>query len=209
MSKRLYILFFLSLVFVINLWLYYFSSDYRFFLKKLKYGDDTVIHVEKQKLTDDYVIKNDLPIDTKDISSQEKTSLDKFVIDNTDKEFTSYFSGYLDLSNLKVDDSMLFSITEEYPDNYWLYNWNDLSVYCFWVKSFDSMFDFFDVLSYDKALSLKKIKLYWFKSFFINLDKSDGFVRIVIEYKNHIYGLKIKKSLYNNLKENTLSKITK
>ena len=38
--------------------------------------------------------------------------------DNTDKEFTSYFSGYLDLSNLKVDDNMLFSITEEYPDNY-------------------------------------------------------------------------------------------
>ena len=106
-----------------------------------------------------------------------------------------------------VNESMLFSITEEYPDRYLLYKWEDLDLYFFWNKSLDSMYDFFDVLSYDNPFTLKKFKIYGNKSFFINLDKSDLYVRLIMEYKNHSFGFKIKKSKYNLVKDTILNKI--
>jgi hypothetical protein len=62
-------------------------------------------------------------------------------------------------------------------------------------------------LSYDNPLSLKKFKLDEKKSFFINLDKSDWYVRFILEFKNHCYGFKIKKSQYNLVKDTILNKI--
>jgi hypothetical protein len=102
---------------------------------------------------------------------------------------------------------LLLSITEEYPDKFLLYKWEKLDLYFFWNKSLDSMYDFFDVLSYDNPFTLKKFKIYGNKSFFVNLDKSDLNVRVIMEYKNHCYWFKIKKSEYNLVKETILNKI--
>ncbi|MDD4151712.1 MAG: hypothetical protein PHR68_03800 [Candidatus Gracilibacteria bacterium] len=208
MKKRLYIFLFIFSIFLVNLFLYYFSGDYRFFLKKLKYGNDTIVHVETKALTDEYVVKNDLPVDEKILENTytKDNSNKEYTISKIDKEFSNYFSGYT-LGTLKTNENLLLKITEEYPDKYAFYEGNDLNLYLFGMKSFDSMYDFFDVISYDKAISLKKLKLYGMKSFFINLDKSDGFVRFIIEYKNAIFGIKVKKTKYNLVKENILNKI--
>lgn len=201
MQKRLYIILFLSFIFILNLVIYYSSSDYRFFLKKLKYWNDEIIHTDTKPLTDDYIIRNEVPIET--ISNKEN-SLD-YILDDTDKVFVNFLSW--SLVQKSVNESMLFSITEEYPDKYLLYKWEDLDLYFFWNKSLDSMYDFFDVLSYDNPFTLKKFKIYGNKSFFINLDKSDLYVRLIMEYKNHSFGFKIKKSKYNLVKDTILNKI--
>lgn len=208
MKKRLYIFLFIFSIFLVNLLLYYFSTDYRFFLKKLKYWNDTVVHVETNTLTDEYVVEKNLPVDEKILENTSvKNNLNKeYTISEVDKEFSNYFSWYT-LGTVKNNENLLLKITEEYPDKYAFYEGNDLSLYLFWMKSFDSMYDFFDVISYDKAISLKKMKLYWMKAFFINLDKSDWFVRFIIEYKNNIFWIKIKKTKYNLVKENILNKI--
>ena len=83
MQKRLYIILFLSFIFILNLVIYYSSSDYRFFLKKLKYWNDEIIHTDTKPLTDDYIIRNEVPIET--ISNKEN-SLD-YILDDTDKVF--------------------------------------------------------------------------------------------------------------------------
>ena len=73
MQKRLYIILFLSFIFILNLVIYYSSSDYRFFLKKLKYWNDEIIHTDTKPLTDDYIIRNEVPIET---TSNKENSLD-------------------------------------------------------------------------------------------------------------------------------------
>lgn len=206
MQKRLYIIIFLSGIFILNLIVYYTSSDYRFFLKKLKYGSDELIYTDSKPLSDEYIIRNNVPIETLWSSGGLKDKLPTdYNLDDIDKEFLSYFSWAVEAKSV-VENSLL-SITEEYPDVYTLYKWKDIDLYFFWKKSLDSMYDFFDVLSYDNPITTKKFKIYWNKSFFINLDKSDGNVRVIMEYKNHSFWLKIKKSQYNLVKDSILNKM--
>ncbi|MDD5213049.1 MAG: hypothetical protein PHG82_01355 [Candidatus Gracilibacteria bacterium] len=205
MQKRLYIIIFLSILFILNLLVYYTSSDYRFFLKKLKYGSDELIYTDSRPLSDEYVIRNNVPIETMSSSGSSKDTSVDYKLDDTDKEFISYFSG--SVVEKAVVENSLFAITEEYPDKYTFYKGENIDMYFFGIKSFDSMYDFFDVLSYDNPISLKKFKLNEKKSFFINLDKSDSNVRFVLEYKNHCYGFKIKKSQYNLVKDTILNKM--
>ncbi len=205
MQKRLYIILFLSFIFILNLVIYYTSSDYRFFLKKLKYGSDELIYTETKPLSDEYIIRNDVPIETSEVTKPLDKVFNDYKLDDIDKGFSLYFSW--NIVEKPELENLLLSITEEYPDKYTLYKWEKLDLYFFWNKSLDSMYDFFDVLSYDNPFTMKKFKIYGNKSFFLNLDKSDSYVRIIMEHKNHCYWLKIKKSQYNFVKETILNKI--
>jgi hypothetical protein len=89
MQKRLYIILFLTFIFILNLIIYYTSSDYRFFLKKLKYGSDELIYTDTKPLSDEYIIRNDVPIETPE---ETKNIPLEYALDDTDKLLVSYFS---------------------------------------------------------------------------------------------------------------------
>jgi hypothetical protein len=61
-------------------------------------------------------------------------------------------------------------------------------------------------LTYDSPFTVNKIDNFWNSSFYINLndDIQDNYVRLVINYKWVVFGLKIKKSEYNTIKEHLL-----
>lgn len=102
----------------------------------------------------------------------------------------------------KTED-FLFDITPEYPDAYLHLQSQDVSVYHFYTKTYRDVYDIFDVLQYDLPISLNIVNNFWDRSFFINMDDwwEDERVRIVFEYENEVFWLKIKKDLYNSIRE--------
>ncbi len=111
--------------------------------------------------------------------------------------FSSYWLKELENSN------MLFDITNEYPDEYYEYYSDDLSLYFFTTKSYDDVKNIIEVIAFEVPYEINEVNNFLDKSFYINLDEviSDNDIRIVIWYKSITFWLKIKKDVYNDVKD--------
>jgi len=94
-------------------------------------------------------------------------------------------------------------LTDEYPDDYYEYYSKDLTLYFFTTKSYEEVKNIMEVISYEVPYKINEINNFLDKSFYINLDKSisDNSIRLVISYKSITFWLKIKKDVYNDVKE--------
>ncbi|MFK7779676.1 MAG: hypothetical protein QM490_00885 [Candidatus Gracilibacteria bacterium] len=111
------------------------------------------------------------------------------------------FSIY-NLSRLEMN-SNLFDLTDEYPDNYFEYYSKDLTLYLFPTKTYTELNDIFSVLVDELPFTLNETNSFGDNSFYINLSENieDRFVRIVISNKGVVFGLKIKKTEYNLVRD--------
>lgn len=208
-----------------NIFAYIISEDYRFFLKKLKYREDVVYEVNSQVDDTQRFIVVDDSVDTISGSweqnTQESVLKDEFTFLDVlsgqvgiqsasdelpelslgEKEILELFENKFVLTK-KLSSSSLFDITTQYPDEYREYANQHISLYMFPTKTYPQLRSIFKVLSYEIPFSLNEVNNFWENSFFINLDASysDNMVRVVLEYKNQAFWLKIKKDSYNIVK---------
>ncbi|MDD3646749.1 MAG: hypothetical protein PHH06_05095 [Candidatus Gracilibacteria bacterium] len=236
MRNFLYIVFFLIASFVLNIFVYYFSSDYRDFLKNIK-------GIENELNTGDLVVNTDLKVDIKSIGTKkndenlekENKKLEReeeYIMDSSsiyatgtiNKDDNSskveYISVIEELKMTKVEEDLLtkfreyslkevelhprlFDLTSEYPDNYFEYYSDYLTLYFFGNKPYINIKDIFDVLTYELPFTVNEVNNFGDKSFYINLkeDFQDDMIRIVFLYKNRTIGVKVKKDFYSHIKE--------
>lgn len=245
MKNILYIIFFLIISFLLNISLYYVSSDYRNFLKEIKGIDEETKYVQENDnldLEDDSETnKVDYNVNIDDVISKDssKTNTDnnwniqskintvssgaiEKINEDDDIETVKveYISVYDELKITKIEEEILkkfseydltqielhprlFDLTSEYPDNYFEYYSEYLTLYFFWNKPYDEIKDVFQVLTYELPFSINEVDNFADKSFYINLDEQfqDWVVRLVLLYKNRTFWFKIKKELYDHVKE--------
>ena len=205
MRKWVIILFSLLVLFGLNLIMYWFNEDYRFFVKKLKYSGEGTQITDEQITSDSYdtlpeVISVDPEPQEVEIDISEQKELELW---DAEKRILSKFFSY-DLERVLVKQS-LFDLTSEYPDDYFEYlglDW-DMILYLFSGREYESIKEIFEVISYDMPYTLNEVNNFWEASFFINVDEefNDDFVRFIIKSTNGVFWLKIKKDLYNDTKE--------
>ncbi len=214
MKKIVYVIFFVTSALLLNIWLYYFSDGYSFFLKNIKYWDE-IISNDSKEITDEYK-----PILEENNKTQNECNCDcSQYINQLEKQVTfqknsskyigkvlSKFSEFYTLNEKKYDEYyQIFDITDEYPTNYTTYSWDGLEIYFFTWAKFDDVYNMFDVLTSDqtieKKFSLNKTWDFKKNSFFINLSVPDDFVRLVVDNWNILFWLKMKKSYYSDIKE--------
>lgn len=205
MKKIVYSIFLLSLAFLMNVWLYYYSESYSFFLKKLKYWNE-IISNDSKNITDDYIAWNTNTWKT--CNCDEKTDKKQIIEEKKDytkdiEKILNWFQTYSLVQKPYDEYYKLFDITDEYPDTYMTYSSKDLDLFMFpWAK-YEDVFNLFDLLSTDinKNFLLNKVIYFWKKAFFINMKTDDGFARVVIDDWNILFWLKFKKSSYNDVKK--------
>lgn len=216
MRRLIVFLVFLVFLFLVNVTFYFLSEDYEFFLKKIK-NDDEIVYMDDIVIDD--TIRNQL--NDSNIAVVEYESVNEKIED--EKETTTFISqepekilwkNYQKLLDLFAKFSLkpieltnnLFDLTQEYPDEYYEYYSKDLTLYFFDTKTYNEVFDIFEVLAYDLPFATNKVDNFWNSSFYINLndDIKDNYIRLVINYKWVVFGLKIKKSEYNTIKESLL-----
>jgi hypothetical protein len=75
-------------------------------------------------------------------------------------------------------------------------------LYFFWNKLYSDMKDIFEVLTYELPFQVNEVNNFWNKSFYINLNSwfEDGYIRVVLEKSNRIIWFKIKKEVYEKIK---------
>lgn len=218
----------IMLILIGNIVFYSLSEDYRFFLKKLKYSQDVVydenIEIDDTKRLElvredsatwsdesdsQLVVKNE--IDTDGMKFLDILSGKKEIIKQEDEipelsedeiVFKQAFEAAFVLRDVEIPGS-LFDITTEYPDDYYEFANKHISLYVFPTKSYEEIKKIFEVLQYELPYSINEVNNFADASFYINLDDSynDEKVRIVLEYKNRAFWLKIKKDNYNTVKE--------
>ena len=206
MRKWVIILFSLLVLFGLNLIMYWFNEDYRFFVKKLKYSGEWT-QITDQQLEVNYY--NDLPEEIAIVDPEpEEVKIDipekkELELWEAEKRILSKFFSY-DLERILVKQS-LFDLTSEYPDDYFEYLGldGDMILYLFWSREYESIREIFEVISYDMPYTLNEVNNFWEASFFINVDEefNDDFIRFIIKSTNGVFWLKIKKDLYNDTKE--------
>lgn len=225
MKKIVYLILIVSLTFLFNIGLYYFSDSYSFFLKNIKYWDDIITN-DSKFITDDYLLKIDnqqscecekcedtlkkqedlevlTPVINEVIKKQPEPEID---YSKDIQKVLLKFNPFYTLEEKKYDEYYkIFDITDEYPKKYFTYQEKKLELYFFGWWKFDEIYSLFDYLSVQDFISnkftLNKINNFWKKSFFINLTTPDDFVRIVVDNENILFWLKIKKEYYNDIKE--------
>lgn len=254
MNKNIYIIFFILIWFVLNIFFYIFSSNYRYFLQSLKYDEVKDYKIDDQfkiSIWDlDNKIENKNPeIDkensifawlsnnfwednvkhTNDTNTKKqdtkknnniniKTNTDKsineekkveYIDTREDIKLTNVEKNILDsLKKYKLKKidlhPRLFDLTWEYPDKYFEYYNEDINLYFFGNKLYSDMKDIFEVLTYELPFSINEVNNFWSKSFYINLNSwfEDSYVRVVLEKSNRIFWFKIKKDLYEKMKNN-------
>lgn len=210
--------------FIGNLALYYGNEEYRFLLQKLK--DPSGVVQDTIEVNDDY----EVVVPSKQFEDREEEDTLDMVISDVVREDTEVFEPYQTIEIIPKDTeevvimsegdnlilwafsgftlenqtkhAALFDLTTEYPDRYFEYFSSDLTLYFFPTKNYYDVKDIFTVLSYDMPFEINSVNNFWDKSFYINLDSDfdDGFVRLVVLYKNRVFWLKIKKVLYNDVK---------
>lgn len=210
---------------IANIVAYSMSEDYRFFLKKIKYSQEVVYEIQSpvddnnriEVVTQDSLKswdnwETDTPANytSKDsltfldaLSGKKLISRDDELPEMTqiEKDFVALFDEF----NLKEleQKSSLFDVTTEYPDEYYEFYSNDISVYVFPTKTYKEVGNIFQVLAFELPYTLKEVNNFADQSFYINIDKqyNDNTVRIVLEYENRSFWLKIKKDRYNTVKK--------
>lgn len=218
--KAIYFLHALLFILVINIVFFYSNDSYNSFITSLKHWnteDDIQIVIN-----DDYGYYSPGPEDVTYVLWDENPNLQTWALDllwdeiaqwevKEEEEKTIYmqdddrivlnaFSSY----NMKrlFEHWSLFDLTSEYPDDYFEYIWGEISLYFFVTKTYDEVKQIFDAISYTLPFSIKEVTLFERRAFFLNLEDSftDDYVRLVIEYKNRVFWLKIKKTMYNEIK---------
>ena len=244
MNKKIYIIFLVLVWFILNIFFYLLSDNYRYFLQSLKYDDVTdykvndefkieILDLEKdivkppkdnlfswlsdnfweetKKMEQAITIKNSNDkkiVERKDFyeKPEEKSEFidarEELKLTNIEKKILESFNWY-DLKEVDLHPR-LFDLTWEYPDEYFEYYAKDINLYFFWNKSYSDLVDIFTVLTYELPFSVNEVNNFWSKSFYINLDElfEDEYIRIVLEKSNRTFWLKIKKQLYEQIKNN-------
>ena len=242
MNKKIYIIFLVLVWFILNIFFYLLSDNYRYFLQSLKYDDITdykvndefkidILDLEKdvvkapkdnlfswlsdnfweetKKIEKTITIKNsndEKIVERKDFyeEPEEKSEFidarEELKLTNIEKKILESFNWY-DLKEVDLHPR-LFDLTWEYPDEYFEYYAKDINLYFFWNKSYSDLVDIFTVLTYELPFSVNEVNNFWSKSFYINLDElfEDEYIRIVLEKSNRTFWLKIKKQLYEKIK---------
>lgn len=216
------IIFLLMVMFLLlgNIAAYVMSEDYRFFLKKLKYQNEVVYEDQLIDDTQRLIIVDDPESeqgeDTQIIVAQDGvTFLDalswKIQKDESDTlvqmtvEELQVLNALSEVFVLRESDELetLFGITDEYPDAYRQYSNAHMSLYMFSTKRYSAVKNIFEVLQFELPIEINEVNNIWDASFFINMESGfdDSIVRIVFEYQNYAFWLKIKKDNYNRTKE--------
>lgn len=213
------------LVLVWNIITYSLSEDYRFFLKKIKYREDVVYENEPSNIISPSLLWSDesnidemkdemlwrVNVTSSDegftfidiISGNKKKTNSEEVIPEltwSQEQFLEIFENYA-LQELQTHSS-LFDITTEYPDLYYEFYSEELSVYVFSTKTYGEVRNIFEVLRYELPYTINEVDNFWQASFYINLENAyrDDEVRMIIKHKNKAFWLKIKKDSYNAIK---------
>lgn len=223
MKKIVYILSFLCLFVVVVVSGYIISDDMRFFIKSLKHPWVTPYTPEKF-IDDEYKIAqcDYLSYEQKIQSLQDEIAFLKqtktgfsnsgslkngtgtqssgTLLQTEKNVMLTSFSGVVFQEKLYDDFFQIFGITDEFPKKYITFLAPDIEMYSFYESSYDDVYTFFDVVSYDLPLTLNKTNTFGERSFFINLKSKDDFVRLVIQVEKKVFGLKIKNTSYNKVK---------
>lgn len=209
------------IIFILNITFYYLSTDYKNFLQNLKYSNfnddftnDKVVNNEnnnlekKSNLNDNNFNINNNALELLNVEAKEneiiwKTKLWKNYLNILDKFEKSY-----NLNKIEIN-TKLFEITDEYPDYYYEYYSNDLTLYFFTTKTYLEIYDIFNYLQKELPFNINQVNNFWEKSFYINLNNeiNDNYIRLVITENWITYWLKIKKSQYDNIKNILLNNI--
>ncbi len=210
-KKNIYIFLLLITGFLLNIIVYYFSEDYRFLLRTLK-NDEFNLEVNDnysldQKTIESYsswITETSLWMVEANLAkvkiNSEEISI-KLEMNEFDKKFLSLFSSY-NLTKLE-SHSTLFNATDEYPDEYFEYYSPDLTIYLFVTKNYSEVKDIFNVVSSESNFKINEVNNFWEKSFFINFlkDFDDWKVRLILTKDNRVFGLKVAKSKYEEVKK--------
>jgi len=200
MDKKIYIIFFILIWFVLNIFFYLFSDNYRYFMQSLKYDkkeykiDDKFkikipdTKVEKENTNEsifswlsDNFWEEEIKID-KNIKTEEKK-----VVENKEEKKSVFINSRekLKLTNIENNilknlkkynlkqvelHSRLFDLTDEYPNKYFEYYSKDITLYFFGNESYEDLKDIFEVLTYELPFKIKEVNNFWSKSFYINLN---------------------------------------
>lgn len=229
MKNSILIILFLIFIFILNIIFYYSFDSYSNFIKWLKDSDyklENQLQKEKAEnkdiLTELEEIKKDIKnteiknkILSEQMTAEKQKEIRKKIAEYKEKEenkseitlWKNYtdiikkFSSY-DLKLLDINTN-LFDLTNEYPDEYFEYYSRDLTLYFFTTKKYNDVLDIFEILEWELPFTINKANNIWEKSFYINLneDLDDWIVRTVISYNWIVFGLKLKKSEYNKIKE--------
>ncbi len=215
------IIFLLWLMFLLfcNIFAYIVSEDYRFFLKKIKYQEE-IVYDAGLEVNDNNKVKiidssKEQVLNNNEIQStgtgfnflSELSGVWKILepelpaLTDTQTSFLQSFQSF-DLKELDTN-AALFDVTTEYPDPYYTFYAPELTLYIFPTKNYNQIKKIFEVQTFELPYTLNEANALVSPSFFINLDTSvdDGDVRIVGEYENIAFWLKIRKDSYNTVKE--------
>ena len=203
-------------VFIVNIWLYWASEDYRSFLKSFKNDEVSTI------VNDDYIIENDetdisleADLDKKinlgnseveyeewDIATiQQKITEDKrLVLSEYEKEVLFLFKEF-SFTKL-LSHSSLLGITDEFPDEYFEYYSPDVTLLMFSNSEYADVKEKLTLIWDLENFSINEIDNFGEESFYINMDEwsDDGNVRVILTNKWKVFWLKISKNEYNNVK---------
>lgn len=218
--KIIYSLHVLLFILVINIVFYNSNESYNSFVRNLKYGSETpetqivinddygyyspspenVTYINKDEETGSI---NDISIESNILSEIEiipEADENTIYMQDDDIKVLNRFAPY----NLKrlFEHGSLFDLTTEYPDDYFEYLGGDISIYFFVTKSYENVKEVFEAISYTLPFSIKEVTLSEKRAFFLNLEQnfSDDYIRLVVEYKKRVFWLKIKKTMYNEIK---------
>ncbi len=193
---------------------YFLSEDYKKFIKQLKTWDKDIqqtstfpedIAVLPQSETDD--LNEDNMQDSTDISQNQPNAEETFISNDSKKVLGKNYQvilwGFARYNFEEIElTTNLFDITNEYPDEYYEFYSKDLTLYFFDTKTYNEVKDIFEVLSYDVSFDINEVNNFANSSFYINLneDIQDNYIRIVMNYKWVVVGLKIKSEEYTQVK---------
>ena len=242
MNKKFYIIFFILIWFILNIFFYLLSDNYRYFMQSMKYDNNDykiddkfkieIPDIEEEKndskdnifswLNENFWTKNQKKIDNiKFVVEKKSTNKNRVLIKKVEENKVEFVNHREKIKLTNIENNILkkfkkynikkvelhprlFDLTWEYPDEYFEYYSPQINLYFFWNKSYVDLRDIFEVLTYELPFKIKEIDNFWAKSFYINLDWlfKDDYIRIVIKKSNRTFWLKIKKELYNKIKNN-------
>ncbi len=215
MRRIIHVLLFVVFIFLLNILFYFLSDDYKKFIKQVKTWEKNT--QTTSTFPDDIDISNNVDEIIKEIQEDTQDSTDilpnqpnaeeTFVSDETKKilgkNYQVILSGFSQYNFEEIElTTNLFDITNEYPDEYYEFYSKDLTLYFFDTKTYEEVKDIFDILSYDVSFDINEVNNFANSSFYINLneDIQDNYIRIVMNYKWVVVGLKIKSEQYTQVK---------
>lgn len=210
----LFILFIVG-IFILNISFYYSSENYRDFLKRVKNEskkqENTLSEEDLIKSNSSYFswkIEEKKEKEDSDKNDKIKTNENKNTDLKQEVKLWKWYQSILEmfweynLSLLEVNAN-LFDLTNEYPDSYYEFYSPKITLYFFTSKTYEQVYDIFNVLQTELPFKINKTNNFWNNSFYINFnnDINDSFIRMVIENNWIVFWLKVEKKEYDNIKQ--------